>query len=129
MTKILIAGAGGFIGAALRYTIVMFATRAAFFQGLLAATLVVNLIGCFVIGLVGGIAELRDVLSVETRAFLLAGVLGGFTTYSAFGFEAYTLFRDGERASALWYVGLHLVLGFAMVWLGMLAARAFAPAT
>jgi CrcB protein len=56
---------------------------------------------------------------VQTRAFLTVGVLGGFTTYSAFGFETVTLLRDGDLVAGITNVSLQIVLGLTAVWLGL----------
>ncbi len=81
-------------------------------------TLAVNLVGCALVGFIAELADQRGVLSGETRAFLIVGLLGGFTTFSAFGNETMNLLRDGE----LWLAGGnivgHIVLSLIAVWLG-----------
>ena len=91
MGKMFLAGIGGFIGSALRYV----ATGA--FQDWTKSidfpygTLAVNLIGCFAIGFLSQLAESRGVFTAETRTLIFIGVLGGFTTFSAFGNETMNL--------------------------------------
>jgi CrcB protein len=85
-------------------------------------TLTVNLIGCFVIGLLSQLAESRGVFTPETRALVFVGVLGGFTTFSSFGNDTLNLVRDGEMVNALVNVGANVVLGLALVWLGRTVA-------
>ena len=82
------------------------------------ATLVINVIGCFAIGAFNGFAEARDMFSPNTRLFAVVGVFGGFTTYSAFGFETLALSRNWHAGAAAVNVGLHLFLGLGAVWLG-----------
>lgn len=112
MTNVLLVGAGGFLGASFRYLLsgwIVGASGTAF----PAATLIVNVLGCLAIGLLGGLAEARDLLSPGARLFLVVGMLGGFTTYSTFAYEALQLARLGELARFAAYTLLHLVLGFA----------------
>ena len=81
-------------------------------------TLSVNLLGCLAIGALAAWSEQRPGLPAELRLFAVIGLMGGFTTYSSFGLEAYTLLRDGESLSALGYVAAHLLLGLLCVALG-----------
>ena len=89
-----IAG-GGAIGATCRFLVADLVARVvpATFPW---APFVVNLVGCLLFGLLAGLAEFRDLLGVPGRAFLLIGVLGGFTTFSAFAFENLELLRAGQ---------------------------------
>ena len=81
-------------------------------------TLVVNLLGCFAIGMITGLAESRQMFGPEFRTFALIGLLGGFTTFSSFGYETFAMIRDDEFMRAAANVGLHVVPGLALVWLG-----------
>lgn len=81
-------------------------------------TLGVNVIGCLVIGLLGGWADNRGLFSPEMRLLIFIGLLGGFTTFSTFGYETLALLRDGQLLATAGYVGLHLILGLAAVWIG-----------
>lgn len=85
-------------------------------------TLAVNIVGCAAIGFLAELADHRGVISGETRAFLIVGILGGFTTFSAFGNETMTLLRNGELLLAGGNIVSHTVLGLAAVWLGYSAA-------
>jgi CrcB protein len=80
-------------------------------------------LGCFLIGLISGLAELRSLLSPEWRMFLLIGLLGGFTTFSTFGYETIALVRDGAFLTALANVLVQVVLGLSAVWLGFNVIR------
>ncbi len=123
MFNVLLAGLGGFVGAALRYLAGEAAARWIDHQAFLWATLGVNVIGCFVIGLVAGAMDTRTGFSPELRVFLVVGVLGGFTTYSAFGLEVVNLARQARFGAAMLHVGLHLALGLSAVWLGWAITR------
>jgi CrcB protein len=81
-------------------------------------TLAVNLVGCLCIGLLTGLADARQVLAAEARAFLLIGVLGAFTTFSTFGHETFVLMREGEPMRVLANVAGHVILGLGCVWAG-----------
>ena len=88
-----------------------------------AATLIVNAAGSLAIGLLAGYAAARPEWSPAWRLGLMTGVLGGFTTFSAFSLETLALWRDGAPALALANVGLNLVLGLAACGLGLLFGR------
>ena len=113
-----LVGAGGFLGAVLRFLAREFVQRLFPHSAFPYGTLAVNVVGCLLIGLLAGLAETRQALSPELRSFLLIGLLGGFTTYSTFGYEAFEMARGAARLDLLAYVGLHLVAGLGAVWLG-----------
>lgn len=123
MSRLLIIGAGGFVGAVLRYAggglVQRFAEGSLFPWG----TAAVNLIGCVVIGFLGGLVEYRGMFSTDARAFLMIGMLGGLTTFSTFGYETYELIRSGQMTAATANVLLQVLVGVAGVWLGHSAAR------
>lgn len=115
-------GLGGCIGAILRYLVsgwVQDRSESILFP---FGTASVNLIGCFVIGLLTFLVETRSYFSVETRAFLLIGLLGSFTTFSTFGSETLSLLRGGRMDMAALYAGGQVVIGVFMVWFGRLVA-------
>jgi len=118
LMQILLVGAGGFVGSALRYTVSGLVHRAIPFAGFPYGTLVVNLVGCLAIGLLTGLAESRQVIGPELRMFLFLGLLGGFTTFSTFAYEGVQLIHHGEFAKVLASVMLHVLVGFLAVWLG-----------
>ncbi len=118
MIKILIIGSGGFLGAILRYFMSGYAQRLSGSYSFPVGTLAVNLIGCFIIGVMSKMTEDLGLFSIETRMFLTIGFLGAFTTYSTFGYETLNLLRDNEWLYAFAYVGLHLFLGIGAVWVG-----------
>lgn len=111
-------GSGGFLGALLRYGLSGLVQRAIPLTTFPLGTLAVNLLGCLLIGLLAGLAESRQLFRPEVRTFALIGLLGGFTTFSTFGFETFALLRSEEFLRAVINVGLHVVLGLALVWAG-----------
>lgn len=84
-----------------------------------AGTFSVNVLGCLVAGLLAGLAEQQAWLNDEMRLLLFAGLLGGFTTFSAFGLETLQLFRQGLPALAVANVLLSVIAGLLALWLGI----------
>ena len=121
MRNLLIVGIGGFIGAILRYLISGGVQRWSQSVDFPYGTLVVNLAGCLLIGMLTRLDEVRALLSPEARFFILIGLLGAFTTYSTFSNEAVNLINDRRFNLALLYVGGHLVLGLVAVLAGRLS--------
>lgn len=113
-----LVGAGGMVGALARYGLGGLVHRMAPLASFPIGTLVVNLAGCFAIGVLAGMADFQQKLGPELRTFLFIGVLGGFTTFSTFGFETVALLRDGEIGRALLNVGVQVVAGLGLVWAG-----------
>ena len=118
MIKILMVGIGGFAGSICRYIISGLSQRLFNDPFFPYGTITVNVIGCLLIGLLGGLSETRQIFTPEIRALILIGFLGGFTTFSTFGYEIFTVTRDGQFASALTNLMLHIILGFGAVWFG-----------
>jgi fluoride exporter len=86
-------------------------------------TMAVNIIGCFIIGMVYGVGEKGEVLSPEMRILLATGFCGGFTTFSSFAFENMKLIQDGEYFYMAFYIAASVVLGFLAVYLGALLIK------
>jgi CrcB protein len=124
VSPVLLAGAGGFLGSAARYLVGGWVHRLAPFSGFPLGTLAVNVVGCFVIGVLGGWIDGRQLFSPEARVFLLIGVLGGFTTFSSFAYETLALTRDAQFGRALVNVTAQVVLGLGAAWLGHALVRA-----
>ena len=109
MKILLLVGLGGFAGSVLRLVIselIQTKSLSTFPYG----TLSVNIIGCFVIGIVFGFVD-KGQLSTEWRYFLATGVIGGFTTFSAFSYETFYLIRNDQFMNAMIYVLLSIVCG------------------
>lgn len=117
LKSMLIAGAGGFCGTALRYLVGVLA-RTAFPGEFPLGTFLVNTAGCLLIGLILGLAERTNALTGNHVLLLATGFCGGFTTFSAFANEALVLGTKGAwTMSALYLVG-SIVAGIAAVWAG-----------
>lgn len=116
MKLALIVGIGSFFGGISRYLLSNFVqekTATNFPYG----TFAVNLVGCFMIGCLFGLSE-KWQLSLEWRLLFVTGVLGGFTTFSAFSVETHYLFKTGHIATALIYIVASVVLGIGLTFLG-----------
>lgn len=118
LRPILLAGLGGFIGSAGRYLIGGWVHGFMPLTSFPVGTLVVNVSGCFLIGLLGGLVEARQLLGPDLRVFLLIGVLGGFTTFSSFAHETLALTRDAEFSHAVVNIAAQVTLGLGAAWLG-----------
>jgi fluoride exporter len=123
MFKVLLVGAGGFIGSILRYLIGGYVQQLARGAGFPFGTLLVNVAGCLIIGFLSRLAEGQVVFTGEARAFIIIGLLGGFTTFSSFGYEAVDLWRGEKEFIAIVNVASHLILGLSAIWLGRVLAH------
>ena len=114
----LAVASGGALGSIVRHFVNLEMSRR--FDGATAlATFIVNVVGCIVIGaLAGRIAAGRLHLSPEMRTFIFVGILGGFTTFSSFGLDTFTMAHGGDYTHAFWNVAGQLTLGVGGVWLG-----------
>ena len=114
MRDVLLVGAGGFLGASLRYAVSLGMLR---WSGTFPwATLTINVVGCLLIGLAMPAVEGRP----GWLLFLVPGILGGFTTFSAFGHESWKLVQNGTPVLAGVYVAASVTIGLGAVWLGRL---------
>ena len=86
-------------------------------------TLAVNVLGCLEIGFLAGLAESRLTFTTDARLFLFVGIVGGFTTFSAFARDTFSLARNTQSIAAL-NIALQIVLGLLAVWIGNLVAHA-----
>jgi len=125
MSHFLIVGIGGFVGSILRYWLTGVAQR--WVDGdFPVGTFLVNAVGCLAIGAFWSLVEYRELFSPEWRILVTFGILGGFTTFSAFGYETFMLLRDGEYLPAFGNVAANVLVGVAAVTIGWLAAKALA---
>jgi fluoride exporter len=116
--NLLLVGSGGFLGSIARYVLgglVLHATGAPRFP---YGTLVVNATGCLAIGVIAGLAERASLFTPATRLFLMTGILGGYTTFSAFAYETVFLAREHAWVSALGNVLAQVALGLIAVVAG-----------
>lgn len=116
MLKWILILAGGGLGSVLRYSIAGWCQGSR--SGFPIGTLVVNLSGCFLIGFLNALFSGQIPIRPEYRVGLSVGILGGFTTFSAFGWETFTLTNNAAYWRAGLNVSLSVILGFGCVWLG-----------
>lgn len=123
LRNILIVGTGGFIGSAMRYLVQIFVEKdlATTYPW---GTFVANIAGSFIIGVVFAFAEKGNLMSSEWRMFLAIGVCGGFTTFSSFAYNNFTMLKDHSFGQLLWNLGGSLFFGILAVYLGIILIRA-----
>lgn len=122
MQRAAIVGIGGLLGAVGRYLVT------GWFQALLGSTFpwgtaLVNIVGSFFVGFIVTLGTETLTMATETRLFLVVGILGGFTTFSSFGYETMRLAQSGSYLSAVANVALNVILGLIAVFLGIAVAR------
>lgn len=118
MNQILLVALGGAIGSVARFKLSGWVLHATPNWRFPASTLAVNAIGCLIAGLLAGLAVKQDFFTPEARVFLFTGLLGGFTTFSAFGLETLLLLKRGETGVAVANVIVSIVAGLLVAWLG-----------
>jgi CrcB protein len=121
--QLLLVGMGGFIGSSLRYALSIGVQRLAPTSFFPYGTMTVNVMGCFCIGLLAGLIESRQSLDPGLVLFLMVGVLGGFTTFSAYALESLVLAESGMLLKALANTALQVVVGLFAAWVGLLITR------
>ncbi|MCI9379714.1 MAG: fluoride efflux transporter CrcB [Dorea sp.] len=116
MIECIIVGAGGFVGAVCRYLIGMIPLK----EGCAfpIKTLMINIVGSFMIGIVVALASETDFLNPRTVLFLKVGICGGFTTFSFFTLESADLIKSGKMQLAVIYTILSIILGVLAVFAG-----------
>ena len=123
LRTILIVGSGGFIGSVLRYLVQYFVEKG-MTSTFPLGTLIANVAGSFIIGIVFALAEKGNLLSAEWRIFLAVGICGGFTTFSSFAYNNFTMIKEQSFMQLLLNVGGSLFLGILAVYLGVVLIRA-----
>jgi len=115
--SLLFAGFGGFIGTVLRFLVSKY-FQINFDTVFPWGTLIINILGCFLIGVLSGIFEKGAVMSLEWRLFFTVGICGGFTTFSSFSNDAVMLFQNKELLRFSFYTGMSFFGGIISVILG-----------
>ncbi|MFO7567267.1 MAG: fluoride efflux transporter CrcB [Enhygromyxa sp.] len=122
LRTILLVGSGGFIGSVLRYLLQYYMEKSltsTFPWG----TLIANIAGSFIIGMIFALAEKGNLMSAEWRIFLAVGICGGFTTFSAFAYNNFTMINEKAWSSLFLNIGGNLFLGILAVYLGVILIR------
>ncbi len=124
MTRVLLIGLAGALGTLSRYGIGLWAGKT-LGTGFPYGTLIVNVVGCFLIALISQVALATTLISPTLRLTLTTGFMGGLTTYSSFNYETTNLLRERDWATGLTNLGLTLVVCFVAGMLGLMTARRF----
>lgn len=119
MKAVLLVALGGALGSVARFKLSGYVLHHTIDWRFPAGTFAVNVLGCLVAGLLAGLAEKYAFLSTEARLLLFTGILGGFTTFSAFGLETMYLLRRGEVLFAGANIFFSVALGLLALWLGL----------
>jgi CrcB protein len=117
MLRTLLIGIAGLAGTLLRYWLSGFVARR-YGETFPVGTMVVNVLGCFMAGAIFNLTEERFLVNPTLRTVILIGLLGGFTTFSSYGLQTFTLLRDGEFGLATLNIVVSNTLGLFMVWAG-----------
>jgi fluoride exporter len=121
-SNILLVGLGGGIGSILRYLSQKWVNES-YEHNFPLATFLVNVFGCFLIGILYALGEKGNILSPQSRLLLVTGFCGGFTTFSTFAFENMNLLRVADNFSFVLYAVGSVVLGIAAVYIGSLLIK------
>jgi CrcB protein len=116
--QIVLVGLGGGIGSILRFLASQLTTKtnAVTFP---IATFIVNLLGCFLIGILMGLSLKNQWLDANMRVLLVTGFCGGFTTFSTFSLENVQMYQAGNYTDLIFYTLASVIIGFAAVWIGL----------
>jgi fluoride exporter len=117
MSRLLLIGLAGFVGTLARYGLSGVVARR-YGETFPYGTFAVNALGCFLAGVLFYLMYDRFFTSPTSRSMVFIGLLGGFTTFSSYGLQTFTLLRDGEIFLALLNVGLSNIAGLFLVWVG-----------
>ncbi len=123
MIKLALVALGGGIGATTRYLVANW-TAERFGADFPYGTLIVNVVGCFIIGAFMTLTTERIIVSPYWRLLVTVGFVGGLTTFSSFSYETLKLIAEGSLTAGLLNLMLNCVVGFLATWLGIVASRA-----
>jgi len=119
---ILLIGLGGGIGSIFRYLTSVFVAKY-YANNFPLATFLTNILGCFFIGIIMGLLAKSQFGSQDLKWFLVTGFCGGYTTFSAFGYENINLMQNGNSVLAFGYIAMSIIIGLFAVWLGLFLTR------
>ncbi|NHM07766.1 fluoride efflux transporter CrcB [Flavobacterium sp. CYK-4] len=115
---LVLVGIGGALGSVLRYLTTLTVTK--YFSTIFPwATFIINVLGCLLIGIIMGLLEKNQLTDSSVKWLLVTGFCGGYTTFSAFGYENISLLQNGNTALTFLYIITSVVIGLMAVWLGL----------
>lgn len=120
--QILLVGLGGGLGSILRYLISILTVKY-YANSFPLATFTVNIIGCFLIGLLIGLLGQNIQANQNLKLLFITGFCGGYTTFSTFASENITLMQNNNYGTAILYIGLSVITGLLAVWFGLLISK------
>ncbi|MDR3706009.1 MAG: fluoride efflux transporter CrcB [Paludibacteraceae bacterium] len=124
MKLLFIVGTGGFLGSVSRFLLSRY-IQGGVLSSFPYGTFIVNMTGCFLIGLFYGLADRGNLISADVRLFLTVGFCGGFTTFSTFANENISFLKDGNILYFSLYCGLSVFVGLLLTYLGQLVPKLF----
>lgn len=122
MLKVMMVAVGGGIGATTRYLVSTWAAEK-FGTNFPYGTLIVNVVGCFIIGAFMTLTTERLIVSPYWRLLVTVGFVGGLTTFSSYSYETFKLLQDADIMMAMYNLVGNILIGFFATWLGITAAR------
>ena len=125
MKILLLVGLGGAVGSMLRYLTTLFVMNRMTGLSFPLGTFIVNVTGCLLIGIVFGLSERYQWMTPQFRIFLMTGICGGYTTFSAFAFENIRLFQESAYITSFMYIAASLLSCLLAVFLGMMCVKYF----
>lgn len=120
--NLILIGVGGCIGSICRYLSQQFVQNH-YPSSIPLGTMLVNISGCFIIGIIYALSDRGNLLSPELRIFLATGFCGGFTTFSSFAYENVTMVLDGEFFYTAVYLLISIIIGFGAAHAGILLVK------
>ncbi|MBQ9763726.1 MAG: fluoride efflux transporter CrcB [Phascolarctobacterium sp.] len=122
MLDLIVVAIGGAVGSVSRYLLGNYISKN-YHGSYPIGTFFINIVGCFLMGLFMSSLIQKEIVDTTWRLFLCVGLLGGFTTFSSFGYEALTMLSNGKLMMAGMYAGCSVVAGLFAALTGMLAAK------
>lgn len=118
MKSIFLIGIGGFIGSILRYLVTIWSQNLFKEFSFPLGTLIVNITGCLLLGLLNGFAENHQFFNSQVRLFMFVGILGSFTTFSTFGYETIEMMQNGDSFKAMLNITIQVIVGLFAAFIG-----------
>lgn len=119
MESIFLIGIGGFIGSIMRYLVTVWSQNLFQDSAFPIGTLIVNVTGCLLLGLLNGFAENHHFFTSHIRLFMFVGILGSFTTFSTFSYETIEMMQNGNSFNAFLNIAIQVIVGLLAAFIGL----------